>query len=84
VGLYALEFGAGCTDCTVERCELVDLGGGGMLIGTSGGPHSWGTPGRIDRCDLPPFNEANSRATILIRDAAPNLVPAELLAMQGR
>jgi hypothetical protein len=48
VGLYALEFGAGCTDCTVERCELVDLGGGGVLIGTSGGPHSWGTPGWID------------------------------------
>jgi hypothetical protein len=48
VGRYALEFGAGCTDCTVERCELVDLGGGGVLIGTSGGPHSWGTPGRID------------------------------------
>ena len=47
-GRYALEFGAGCTDCTVERCELVDLGGGGVLIGTSGGPHSWGTPGWID------------------------------------
>ena len=45
VGRYAIEFGAGCRDCTVERCELVDCGGGGVLIGTSGGPQSWGTPG---------------------------------------
>ena len=45
VGRYAVEFGAGCRDCVVERCELVDCGGGGLLIGTSGGPQSWGTPG---------------------------------------
>ena len=31
VGRYAIEFRAGCQDCTVERCELVDLGGGGVL-----------------------------------------------------
>ena len=31
VGRYAIEFRAGCHDCTVERCELVDLGGGGVL-----------------------------------------------------
>jgi hypothetical protein len=42
VGRYAFEFGAGCTDCTLERCELVDLGGGGVLIGTAGGPYPWG------------------------------------------
>ena len=30
-GRYAIEFRAGCKDCTVERCELVDLGGGGVL-----------------------------------------------------
>jgi len=48
VGRYALEFGAGCRDCRVEQSELVDLGGGGVLIGTSGGPQSWGTPGRLD------------------------------------
>jgi len=47
VGRYAIEFGAGCQACTVERCELVDLGGGGVLIGTSGGPQSWGTPGFV-------------------------------------
>jgi lysophospholipase L1-like esterase len=47
VGRYALEFGAGCQDCTVERCELVDLGGGGVLIGTAGGPKSWGATGAI-------------------------------------
>jgi hypothetical protein len=43
IGRYALEFGAGCQDCTVERCELVDLGGGGVLIGTAGGPKSLST-----------------------------------------
>jgi hypothetical protein len=46
VGRYALGFGAGCQACTVERCELVDLGAGGVLVGTAGGPQSWGTPGR--------------------------------------
>ena len=44
VGRYAFEFGAGCTDCELVRCDLADLGGGGVLIGTSGGPGSWGTP----------------------------------------
>ena len=44
VGRYAFEFGAGCVDCEVARCDLADLGGGGVLIGTSGGPGSWGTP----------------------------------------
>jgi hypothetical protein len=43
VGRYALEFGAGCRSCTVERCELVDLGAGGVLIGTTGGPKSLST-----------------------------------------
>jgi len=42
VGRYAFEFGAGCTDCEVVRCDLADLGGGGVLIGTSGGAGSWG------------------------------------------
>jgi hypothetical protein len=44
VGRYAFEFGAGCQGCTVEQGELVDLGAGGVLIGTAGGPMSWGTP----------------------------------------
>jgi len=34
--------------------------------------------------DLPPLNSATSREIIWGGDAAPNLVPAELLAMQGR
>jgi len=42
VGRYAVEFGAACRDCAVERCDLADLGGGGVLIGTVGGPGSWG------------------------------------------
>jgi len=48
VGRYAFEFGAGCTDCTVERCDMADLGAGGVLIGTAGGPKSWGVPGRVE------------------------------------
>lgn len=47
VGRYAFEFGAGCRDCALERCELIDLGGGGVLIGTAGGPQSWGAPGVV-------------------------------------
>lgn len=43
VGRYAVEFGAGCQGCGVERCEFVDLGAGGVLIGTTGGPHSLAT-----------------------------------------
>ena len=34
--------------------------------------------------DLPPLNVATFRERISGGDAAPNLVPAELLAMQGR
>lgn len=31
VGRYAFEFRSGCQDCTIDRCELIDLGGGGVL-----------------------------------------------------
>ena len=37
-GNYAVEFGEACEDCVVERSELIDLGGGGVKIGTTG----WG------------------------------------------
>jgi hypothetical protein len=46
VGRYAVDLGSGCRDCSLERCELVDLGGGGVLVGTSGGPGSEPVPGR--------------------------------------
>ena len=61
VGRYAVEFGAGCSDCSLEQCDLVDLGGGGALIGTSGGPQPWGTPGRID-------GQGGEVARIAVRD----------------
>lgn len=35
VGRYAISLGAGCRDCVLERCELVDLGAGGVLVGTA-------------------------------------------------
>ncbi len=44
-----------------------------------------GEDGRITGVgDLPPLNGTASRERIWGCDAAPNLVPAELLAMQGR
>jgi len=46
VGRYAVGLGGGCRDCSLERCELVDLGGGGVLVGTTGGAKSWAIPGR--------------------------------------
>ena len=45
IGRYAFGFGEGCSDCAVDRCDLADLGGGGVLIGASGGPGSWGDTG---------------------------------------
>ena len=33
VGAYAMAFGLGCRDNTVENCELIDLAGGGIKIG---------------------------------------------------
>ena len=35
VGRYAFELGNGCQDCTLSRCELVDLAAGGVLVGTT-------------------------------------------------
>ncbi|MGQ9564495.1 MAG: right-handed parallel beta-helix repeat-containing protein [Thermogutta sp.] len=35
-GTYAMAFGAGCQNCRVENCELVDLGAGGVKIGHAG------------------------------------------------
>ncbi|MEW6071783.1 MAG: hypothetical protein AB1726_04185 [Planctomycetota bacterium] len=40
-GGYAIAFGAGCRDCRVRRCDLADLGAGGVKLGTGGGPQSW-------------------------------------------
>jgi len=41
VGRYGLALGMGCGRCVVERCELVDLGAGGIMVGvTAGGGNS--------------------------------------------
>jgi len=34
-GAYAIAFGDGCRDNTIEECELADLGGGGVKIGAT-------------------------------------------------
>ncbi|MGD0898166.1 MAG: right-handed parallel beta-helix repeat-containing protein [Thermoguttaceae bacterium] len=36
VGGYAISLGPGCRENVIEDCELVDLGGGGVLIGHGG------------------------------------------------
>lgn len=35
VGRYGLALGVGCGRCLVDRCELVDLGAGGVMVGTT-------------------------------------------------
>ena len=43
VGGYAIVFGRGCRDNLIDGCELVDLGGGGVMIGGAkeAGKQSW-------------------------------------------
>jgi hypothetical protein len=36
LGTYGLELGQGCVSNRISRCELTDLGGGGIKIGTGG------------------------------------------------
>jgi hypothetical protein len=52
VGRYAIELGSGCRDCSLERCELVDLGAGGVLVGVAGGPGSSSVAGRAGGSDV--------------------------------
>jgi hypothetical protein len=40
-GGYGVSFGAGCRNDRLVHCDLLDLGAGGVKIGTGGGPHSW-------------------------------------------
>lgn len=42
LGAYAIALRNGCQDNSIVRCELVDLGAGGIMIGTMGGKQSWG------------------------------------------
>ncbi len=41
VGEYAIAFGAASRNCRIERCEMIDMGAGGVKIGIGGGPGSW-------------------------------------------
>jgi hypothetical protein len=47
LGGYGLALRGGCQNNTITQCELVDLGAGGILIGTTGGKQSWG-PGNAN------------------------------------
>ena len=42
LGAYGIALRDGCQDNTIAQCELVDLGAGGVMIGTMGGKSSWG------------------------------------------
>ncbi len=48
-GGYALCLGLKTQHNRIERCELVDLGGGGVKIGTTGGSHSWSVENQAPR-----------------------------------
>jgi hypothetical protein len=34
IGVYAIDLGADCQNCRIERCEMTDMGAGGIKIGT--------------------------------------------------
>ncbi|MBN2506024.1 MAG: right-handed parallel beta-helix repeat-containing protein [Verrucomicrobia bacterium] len=36
IGIYGIWFRAGCRDCVVRRCEVHDVGAGGVRIGSTG------------------------------------------------
>jgi hypothetical protein len=52
VGRYAIDLGSGCRDCSLERCEFVDLGAGGVLVGTTGGSGVVSVPGRVTGAEV--------------------------------
>lgn len=51
-GGYGIYLAAGCQNNRIEQCELVDLGAGGIKIGTLGGPQSWGVDDAAPNQDL--------------------------------
>jgi hypothetical protein len=60
-GEYAMAFGLGCRQVRVERCEMIDLGGGGVKIGHAG-LASWGEASRQ------PANDEEEVSHITVRD----------------
>ncbi len=49
IGGYAVGFNQGCSDCSVEKCLLEDLGAGGIKIGTGHGA-ALDAPNLTQRC----------------------------------
>ncbi|MFM8802977.1 MAG: right-handed parallel beta-helix repeat-containing protein, partial [Planctomycetia bacterium] len=64
VGRYAVEFRAGCHDCAIDRCELVDLGGGGVLASSEVPPMTDGNAGSEGLVEA----EGRSVTGIAVRD----------------
>jgi hypothetical protein len=64
VGRYAVEFRTGCRDCTIQRCEFIDLGGGGVMASSEGRPitdRNAGSEGLVEA-------EGTSMTGIAVRD----------------
>lgn len=60
-GGYAMAFGIGCRQIRVERCEMIDLGGGGVKIGHAGAA-AWPEASRQ------PANDEEVVSHITVRD----------------
>jgi hypothetical protein len=79
-GNHGLEFGAGCVECRAESCELVDLGMGGIKIGTflypdEPDPGKWAAGCTVRDCLIRGGGRVNpSGCGVLIGHASHNLV----------
>ena len=63
VGNYGLEISLGCSDIKILRCEIHDLGAGGILIGPKIRPRGKLGPEEIDKVELPEVLEDPADAT---------------------
>lgn len=63
VGNYGLEISLGCSAIKVSRCDIHDLGAGGLLIGPKIRPRGKVGPEDIGKVDLPPVLEDPADAT---------------------
>lgn len=63
IGNYGLEISLGCSNIKVSRCDIHDLGAGGLLIGPKIRPRGKVGPDEIGKVDLPPVLEDPADAT---------------------
>lgn len=63
IGNYGLEIGLGCSDIKVSRCDIHDLGAGGLLIGPKIRPRGKVSVEDLGKVELPPVLEDPADAT---------------------